>query len=142
MEIVGYGLVALAIAVAGGCLLLFVAIWMIRSLLHRTAHKAILSATGIGSDIASSAASRVLEVGEREFTKSFESFKQGLSHNRMVSDPRKMATAVTRLAQKNGGDLSVSNVMAEDESVETVMKRVDKALYQAKASGRNQVVYR
>ena len=33
MEIVGYGLVALAIAVAGGCLLLFVAIWMIKMIL-------------------------------------------------------------------------------------------------------------
>lgn len=51
----------------------------------------------------------MLDVGGKELSKGIEDIKQDM----IKSDPRRMATEVTKLARNSGGELTVSKVMAD-----------------------------
>jgi len=106
MEILGIGVVVVVAIFAGGLLLLFVAIGVVKSIIRRTARKAMGEMTGM-------AGATLTEIGQRELTRGFETFKKNLDHERLVTDPAKMALAVTKLAQKERGELRPSHVVTE-----------------------------
>ena len=99
---------------------------MIKNAAKKVADKAISGAMGVGSQIANQATGRVLDVGEKELVKGIEGFKQDM----VKSDPRRMATEVTKLAKKHGGELTVSKVMADmsvnRELATSTLKRLEK----------------
>jgi rubrerythrin len=128
MEIVGALLLSVLAFILLGFLMIFIVIKMVQKSFERVADKAIGSVAGMGMGIAAKAADRVLNVGEKELVKGIEGAKKAA----MESDPRRMATEVTRLAKAHKGELTVSTVMAGMTVTEDLARKTLESLERRK----------
>lgn len=90
-----------------------VVINMIKNAAKKVADRAIGGALGIGAGIANKAAGKVIDIGGEQLSQGIESAKEVIGQEMLRSDPRRMATEATKLAKKNGGELTFSRLMAE-----------------------------
>jgi len=94
-------------------IIVVVVINLIRKSVKQVANRAIDGAMNIGAGIAGQATQRVLDIGESEIREGIGSIKEVVGKEMIKSDPRRMATEVTKLAKANGGELTFSKVMAD-----------------------------
>lgn len=102
-------LIVLGVAVVGMLIVFAIIAATIRHFMNRAGN----AAAQIGYGLANQASSSLMRVGTTELVKGWDTFKQTVSHEMLTSDPQKMATAVTKLAQRHQGELTTANVMTE-----------------------------
>lgn len=132
MEIIGVMLLAIIAFIVVGFLLVFVIIKLVQNSFERVANRAIISAAGIGHNIANQAAGRLLDVGQKELEKGIDSAKEAYKKSKLESDPRLMATEITKLAKQNRGELAPANVMSALSVNEEVAKKALERMVQWK----------
>ena len=113
VDLIGYGLIALAAAGVIGVLCLVAVVVVVKRAFRKTTQRALGKVAGAGLGMQGQVQDAVVRIGERELGKGFDAFKKNLSHQALVTNPRRLAAAITKLAQRNKGELAVDNVMAE-----------------------------
>jgi len=108
-SLLGIGLLGCAVVVLVVFIVFVVAAVMIKNWVSRAATRTL---GDVGTGIAGQAAGVVFRVGEKELVKGFDQFKKTVSHQMLTSDPQKMETAVTKVAQRHRGLITPANVIA------------------------------